>query len=80
MTDISSVVLRTQVERSQMISDYMVNVTKDASDCAKGGDRERLGHVFQGRPPYAYDNGPPKPKELSDDVKLLLEECRKLGF
>ena len=68
-----------ELERSQIIPDYMVT-TKNAADCARDGGRERLGHVFQGRPPYAYDTVPPKPKEPSDDDKLLLEECRKLGF
>ena len=68
-----------EVEHSQIVPDYMVT-TKDASDCARDGGREQLGHVFQGRPPYGYENVPSKPKELSDDDKLLLEECRKLGF
>ena len=57
----------------------MFNVTKDASGCASDVGRERLDHVFQGRPPYGYNNVPPKPKELGDDDKLLLEERRKLG-
>jgi hypothetical protein len=43
-----------ELECSQIIPNYMVNVTKNATDCAKDGGRERLGHVFQGRPPYGY--------------------------
>ncbi|CAF2804909.1 unnamed protein product [Rotaria sp. Silwood2] len=68
-----------ELKCSEMVPDYIVGV-KTADDCARNGSRERLAHVFQGRPPHVSDNGPPKKKELSEDDKLLLEECRKLGF
>ncbi|CAF3600704.1 unnamed protein product [Rotaria socialis] len=69
-----------ELESSRIVPDYMVNMTKGPADCERDGGRERLGHVFQGRPPYGYETVPLKTKELSDDDKLLLEECRKLGF
>lgn len=65
-----------ELECSHIVSDFMVNRMKGPADCG----RERLGHVFQIRPPYRYETVPPKKKEFSEDDQLLLEECRKLGF
>lgn len=65
-----------ELECSHMVPDFMVNRMKGPADCG----RERLGHVFQGRPPYGYETVPPKKKEFSEGDQLLLEECRKLGF
>lgn len=76
-----------ELKCSEMVPDYIVGV-KTADDCARDGGRERLAHVFQGQPPYVSDNDPspsisnndpPQKNELSEDDKLLLEECRKLG-
>ena len=53
---------------------------KTAADCARDGGRQQQGHVFQGRPPYGYENSPPDDPELSDDDRMVLEECKKIGF
>ncbi len=58
-----------ELECSRMVPDYMVNMTKGPADCERDGGRERLGHVFQGRPPYGYETVPPEKKALSDDDK-----------
>ena len=68
-----------ELDCSQIVPDYLVNI-KTTKDCENAGGRERLAHVFQGRPPSGYENSPPKPKELTEDDKLLLEECKKLGL
>ena len=68
-----------ELQHSRIVPDFIVN-TKDANDCARDGGRERLGHAFQGRPPYGYENIPQKPKKLTEDDQLLLEECNKLGI
>lgn len=73
-----------ELEHSKMIPDYLVNI-KTAADCAKTGGRERLAHVFQGQPSSGcYNNPTPEPSiqskqpEMSEEDKLLLEECEKL--
>ncbi|CAF0879916.1 unnamed protein product [Adineta ricciae] len=69
-----------ELASSQMIPDYTVRMTKGPDDCARDGGRERLAHVFDGRPPYVYETKPSKKSEPSEDDKLLIEECRKLGI
>ncbi|CAF1077627.1 unnamed protein product [Didymodactylos carnosus] len=76
---------QSELEHSKMIPDYLVNI-KTAVDCAKTGGRERLAHVFQGQPPSGcYNNPTPEPSvqskqpEMSEEDKLLLEECAKVG-
>ncbi|UJR24624.1 hypothetical protein I4U23_005998 [Adineta vaga] len=73
-----------ELEHSKMIPDYLVNI-KTAADCTKSGGRERLAHVFQGESSSgSYSNPTPepsvqsKPSEMSEEDKLLLEECAKL--
>ena len=73
------VVYEQELACSQIVPDYLVSV-KTAADCARDGGREQQGHVFQGRPPYGYENSAPDDSEPSDDDKMLLEECKKLGF
>lgn len=68
-----------ELECSKIVPDYIVG-KKTAEDCARDGGRERLAHVFQGHPPYVSPNVPSKKKELNDDDRLLLEECKKLGM
>ncbi|CAF1059426.1 unnamed protein product [Adineta steineri] len=68
-----------ELKCSKIVPDYIVGI-KTADDCARDGGRERLAHVFQGQQPHIPDNDPPKKKELSEDDKLLLDECKKLGI
>ncbi|CAF0935932.1 unnamed protein product [Adineta steineri] len=68
-----------ELKCSEIVPDYNVGV-KTADDCARDGGRERLAHVFQGQQPHILDNDPPKKRELNEDDKLLLEECKKLGI